>query len=130
MVDIEIEEDVSMAEWIMDSFVDGQPNVQLGEPEALARVRNLVSNEVTVDPITPHFPRSMAGHQRSLHTLRVNPVMGSSQPRLVFIPQPSVSCRGAGSAPGMPPRNIFQDRQERSPCGRTTSSRRSESWVP
>ena len=129
MDDMEIEEDDSQE----DSFVDGQPNVQLGEAEALARVRSLVGNEVTVDPvdpITPLFPRSMAGHQRSLHTLRVNPVMGSSQPRLVFNPQPSVSCRGAGSAPGMPPRNIFQDRQERSPCGRTSSSRRSESLVP
>ena len=99
MDDMEIEEDDSQE----DSFVDGQPNVQLGEAEALARVRSLVGNEVTVDPvdpITPPFPRSMAGHQRSLHTLRVNPVLGSSQSKVSVYP----------STQGLLQRNRFSSR--------------------
>ena len=53
MDDMDIEED-DLQE---DSLVDGQPNVQLGEAEALARVRSLVGNEVSVDPVDPiaHF---------------------------------------------------------------------------
>ena len=86
MDDMDIEED-DLQE---DSLADGQPNVQLGEAEALARVRSLVIKEVSGDPVGPiahFFPKLMTGHQSSLHTRRVNPVMGSSQPRLVFIPQ-------------------------------------------
>ena len=129
MDDMEIEEDDSQE----DSLVDGQPNVQLGEAEALARVRSLVGNEVTVDPvdpISPPFPRSMAGHQRPLHTLRVNPVVGSSQPGLVFNSQPSVSSRGAGSAPGMPPRNSSWTGRRGPPAGGQPPAGDPSPWFP
>ena len=96
-----------------DSFQDGQPIVQPGEAERrriLEDLRNLVGGEVFVDPVDPVLPhfshRASAGHQRPNSTLRVEPVQGSSQARLAFNPQPSVSRRGAGSAPVVPPRNI------------------------
>ena len=119
MDDIEIEEDVSMENWIMDSFVDGQPNVQRREAETLERVRNMVGNQVTVESVDPSAPLdpNLAGHLRPLHTLRVNPLEGSSQAGLVFNSQPGVSSRGASSAPGRPPRNPSRAGSRGSPTG-------------
>ena len=83
-----------------------------------------------LDPISPLFPSSVAGYQRPLHTLRLNPVVGSSQPGLVFNSQPSVSSRGAGSAPGMPPRNSSRTGRRGSPTGGQPPAGDPSPWFP
>ena len=100
MANMDIKEDALQE----DSFEDGQPE-QPGEAESRSRgprtledVRNLVGNEVTVDPVDPFLPElsplSRASHQRPLTTLRTSrsQALSSSQPRLVFNP-PRVSSR-------------------------------------